>query len=102
MVKTIVAIAHELSRYPSSMRCIMVIDASLILGETRNITALIVVMLLSKKKSRLFQKLTLLRGNMMPKKDFGKSAPREVDASSIDLSIFFMFVIVESIPRVKL
>lgn len=102
IVKMIVDIAHELSKYPSSTKWIMVIDPSLIFGETRKITTLIVTMLLSKKKSRLFQKLTLLRGNMILKKDFGKLAPREVDASSIDISIFFIFVIVESIPRVKL
>ena len=97
-----VDIAHALSKYPSSIRCIIVIEARSTLGETRKMTAEMVTILLSKKNSTLFQKLILLNGKMTLKNALGKSAPRDVAASSIDLSIFFIFVIVDSIPSVKL
>ena len=83
------------------MSWIIVIEESWIFGETRKITALIVTMLLSKKKSVLFKKLILLRGKRTWKKDLGRFAPRDVDASSTEISMFFMFVMVDSIPRVK-
>ena len=94
--------ALALAVRPSTSRKMISIAASLIFAETRNRTALIVVMARMKKKVAVEKKATLDRGNTIRVKVVTGPAPRLTAASSTDLSICFRFAVPERTPRVKL